>query len=158
MLCAKEHAMPTYKHRQVGTLVLVALGLGVVMTGAIVVQAPPRDATVVVGLVLAILLVCLFLFWSLTVEVTPDRLSVWFGPGLIRRTFRIDDLRNARVVRNPWYYGWGIRLTPSGWLFNVSGFEAVELEFKNNGRFRIGTDEPHQLLSAIQHVLQHAST
>ena len=53
-------------------------------------------------------------------------------------------------MRNLWYYGWGIRYTPHGWLFNVSGLDAVELELKNGRTWRVGTDEPVELLAAIQ--------
>ena len=150
----KENATETYKHKQIGTLVLYALGFGVVATAALLALVSPGPANVVAGVVLVVLLLCMFLFWSLSVEVTSDRLAVWFGPGVIRRVFRMEDIGDARIVRNPWYYGWGIRLTPHGWLFNVSGFDAVELQFKNNRRFRIGTDEPQQLLTAIQQALR----
>jgi hypothetical protein len=53
-------------------------------------------------------------------------------------------------VRNKWWYGWGIRLTPHGWLFNVGGLDAVELELASGRKFRIGTDEPQGLLNAIR--------
>jgi hypothetical protein len=52
-------------------------------------------------------------------------------------------------VRTPWYYGWGIRLTPYGWLWNVSGTGGVELRFEDGGRFRVGSDEPDRLADAI---------
>jgi hypothetical protein len=137
-----------YKHRQVGLLILVALGVGVALTAALLALVPGRRG--VAGLALVILLLCLSLFWALTVEVTADKLAVWFGPGVIRKSFRIEDIRDARIVRNRWYYGWGIRLTPHGWMFNVSGYDAVELELADNRKFRIGTDEPEQLLTAIR--------
>jgi len=35
------------------------------------------------------------------------------------------------------------------WIFNVSGFDAVELIMKNGKIYRIGTDEPIKLESAI---------
>ena len=54
--------------------------------------------------------------------------------------------------KNRWYNGWGIRLIPRGWIFNVSGFDAVEIQMKNGRRYRIGTDEPEALLAAIQSV------
>jgi hypothetical protein len=57
------------------------------------------------------------------------------------------------VVKNPWYYGWGIHLTPSGWLYNVSGFWAVELQMKNGKKYRIGTDDPEGLVQVIQDKL-----
>jgi energy-coupling factor transporter transmembrane protein EcfT len=117
--------MLIYKHRQIAILILFTLGFGVVLTvtALILVSTQP----VVVGSVLVILLLCILLFWSLTIEVTADRLVVSFGPGVIRKSFRIKDIHDVRIVRNPWYYGWGIRLTPHGWLFNVSGFDAVEM-------------------------------
>jgi hypothetical protein len=90
------------------------------------------------------------IFGTLTVDVSKDRVVVWFGPGLIRRTLPVADIRDARAVRNKWWYGWGIRLTPHGWLFNVAGLDAVELELASGRKFRIGTDEPQVLLNAIR--------
>ncbi len=147
--------MQIYQHRQIGTVVLLALGFAAVAVTAILAAIPSGPALMVDGPVLLILLLCLFLFWSLNTEVTTDRLKVWFGSGIIRKEFRIEDIRKARIVRNRWYYGWGIKRTPFGWMFNVSGLDAVELELKNNRSFRIGTDEPQQLLMALQRVLRH---
>jgi len=67
----------------------------------------------------------------------------------------LSQVQNAAVVRNKWYYGWGIRLTPGGWLWNVSGLDAVELTFKNGKKFRIGTDEPDRLLQALPVGIGH---
>src|SRR4051794_31446278 len=67
----------------------------------------------------------LVLFSTLTVIVRDEAMDVFFGPGLIRRRILLRRLRGVRVVRTPWYYGWGIRLTPTGWLWNVSGLDAV---------------------------------
>jgi len=145
--------MQLYKHRQIGTLIRVTLGLGIVVTAVLFLRA--ADARIVTGPVLVILLSCLVLFHALTVEVTAVELVASFGPGLIRKRFRVEDIRDARVVRNKWYYGWGIRLTPSGWMFNVSGLDAVELELNSNRRFRIGTDDPERLVASIQ-AARHA--
>jgi hypothetical protein len=35
-------------------------------------------------------------------------------------------------------------------VWNVSGFQAVELTLKDGSRFRIGTDEPEALVHAIE--------
>ena len=37
------------------------------------------------------------------------------------------------------------RHTPHGWLYNVSGWEAVEITLPSGKRFRLGTDEPRRL-------------
>lgn len=147
--------MHIYKHRQVGTVMLWALGSGGALAAMILVLVPAPPS--VTGMVFVILLLFLGLFHSLTVEVNANEIIASFGPGLIRKRFRVGDIRGARIVRNKWYYGWGIRLTPHGWLFNVSGFDAVELELKNERKFRIGTDDPQELLIAIQRVSGRAS-
>ncbi len=149
--------MQPYKHRQIGTMMLCALGCAAAVAATMVAVISPSPGRIVVGLVLVTLLLCIFIFWSLTVEITSEYLTVWFGPGVIRKVFRFEDIRDARIVKNKWYYGWGIRLTPHGLLFNVSGLDAIELELKNNRKFRIGTDEPQKLLTAIQNVLRDDS-
>ena len=49
-----------------------------------------------------------------------------------------------------WYLGWGIRGIPHGWMFNVSGFDAVGLYLASGKRFRIGTSDPSGVISAIR--------
>jgi hypothetical protein len=89
------------------------------------------------------------LFGSLQVRIDEQGIFVRFGIGVIRRKISLSDVRTFFEVRNPWYYGWGIRLTPSGTLYNVSGLSAVELWLKNGKRLRIGTDEPAALQRAL---------
>lgn len=100
--------------------------------------------------VFIILAVCLVLFASLTVKVDGKDVSLFFGVGAIRKSFPVSGIESAGIVRNPWYYGWGIRKTPEGWLYNVSGMIAVELRMKDGERYRIGTNDPSGLLNAIE--------
>jgi len=53
-------------------------------------------------------------------------------------------------VRNKWWYGLGIRLTPHGWLYNVSGLDAIEIVRRSGKTFRVGTDEPKALAAALR--------
>jgi hypothetical protein len=78
--------------------------------------------------------------------------------GSLKLLVRINDLENLtksgciasyQVVKNPWYYGWGIRLTPHGWLYNVSGSYAVEIKMKTGKKYRIGTNVPNDFEKAI---------
>ena len=66
---------------------------------------------------------------------------------LIELTSLEKEIVSAKIVKNHWYYGWGIRLVlwPRMWVYNVSGFDAVEIKLKNNKVYRIGTDEPKKL-------------
>jgi hypothetical protein len=140
--------MEIYKHRQVGTVILVGLGLGAVLSTWIL--ADIVGEPIWASLPLLVFFLVAILFWSLTVEVSEECLVVAFGIGVIRRSFRCEDIIDAQIVKNRWYYGWGMRLTPYGWMFNVSGLDAVELELADQKKFRIGTDDPQQLLSAIR--------
>ena len=88
------------------------------------------------------------LFAALTIEVAEGVLKVSFGPGIIGKMVRIA-IEACRVVKNPWYYGWGLRLTPHGWLYNVSGTKGAEITLKSGRTFRLGSDEPEMLCQAI---------
>ena len=86
----------------------------------------------------------------LTVEVTEEEIKVCFGRGPIRKTLPLEDVETVQPVKNRWYYGWGIRWFPGGWLLNVSGLDAVELRLRDGRKYRIGTDEPARLSAAIE--------
>jgi len=149
--------MEIYRHRQVGLLPMVLLVAVFALTAAIRVASPSAVVDRISASVLIVVVLLIGLFWSLTVEVDSERVTVWFGFGLIRRSFPVSEIREAIRVRNPWYYGWGIRLTPSGWMFNVSGLDAVELTLARNRAFRIGTDDPDRLVEAIRWAVQERS-
>jgi hypothetical protein len=101
-----------------------------------------------------VLLLLVLLFSSaLTVSVSTELIECRFGPGLVRRRIHPGRVKAAQTVRNKWYYGWGIRLIPQGWLWNVAGLDAVEPTLIDGKRFRIGTDEPQTLLDAIYLVI-----
>lgn len=135
-----------YDHTQIGYLIIVViLGIIVFLAGMVMI-IPVHYAEYAV--VIAVITV-LFFFSSLKVRIDEDRIHVIYGIGLIRFRFRVNDVESCSVVNNPWYYGWGIRLTPHGWLFNVSGFHAVQIEMRTGKKYRIGTDEPDKLARTI---------
>ena len=94
------------------------------------------------------------LFYSLTVEIDETRLIIKFGFGVINKKFILKNIESCHAVRNPWHYGWGIHWTPRGWLYNISGLSAVEIQMKNGKKYRIGTDEPKRLEHAITQVIK----
>jgi hypothetical protein len=135
-----------YRHTQTGKVIIVMLALGALLMAVLM-----RNITnwiVVLGI--GSLLVVGILFGTLTVEVARGKIRCWFGPGLIRKEFSLEEVTTVEAVRNRWYYGWGIRYTPHGWLFNVSGFDAVAITLSSGKQFRIGTDQPHELERAIR--------
>lgn len=107
------------------------------------------DARVAAGIAgIGVLLVALF--GVLTVRVDDAAVRCIFGIGLIRFRIPFRDVRSARVIRSPWYAGWGIRMVAGGWLYNVSGRQAVELNHVSGGRTLVGTDDPAGLLAAVR--------
>lgn len=135
----------SYRHTQVGYVMIAALGI---LALSLAVFAFMSGATLLL-LTIVVLLLCLLLFPTLTTVVEGDRLTCFFGSGLIRRDIPLEEVAAVSVVRNRWFYGWGLRLIPGGSLWNVSGFDAVELQLVDGKRFRIGTDEPNELCRAL---------
>tara|TARA_B100000959_G_scaffold278425_1_gene336741 strand:- start:483 stop:926 length:444 start_codon:yes stop_codon:yes gene_type:complete len=90
-----------------------------------------------------------FLFAGLRVQVTQEKVKLSFGVGLINKTILRTQICHAVIVRNSWWYGWGIRLTPHGWMWNISGLSAVQLTYQDGKSFRIGTNDPEGLLAAL---------
>jgi len=139
-----------YEHTQVGYLIILAVVAAMVTIGIILATTGINLITIVVLVVLAIALV---LFPSLTVVILEEELVVQFGPGAIRKQFKLNEIQSCQAVRIPWYYGWGIRLTPRGMLFRVSGFHAVQIKLLTGKEYLIGTDVPQELEEAIRQVI-----
>ncbi|MEI7858142.1 MAG: hypothetical protein WCH85_11680 [Methanomicrobiales archaeon] len=109
--------------------------------------------------VLGIMIVVLAIFSTLTVSIDYNALRIRFGPvGLIRKSWPLAEIASITAVTNPWYYGWGIRWTPRGPLYNVSGYGAVKVLLLSGKTFRIGTGEPEVLKLAIEHALNYSNT
>ncbi len=120
-----------YRHTQTGAalrwgLILPAIGLLAIGFAA-------RRAVPFVPLA-ALLAATGWALSSLTVEVTSTRLIWFFGPGLLRKSIEREAIIGATPVCNPWWYGWGIHLTPRGWLYDVGGLDAVELALSDGSR------------------------
>ncbi len=141
-----------YEHTQVGYLIIAVMAAVMVMIGIILAKAGIN--WIAIG-VLIIIALALILFSSLTVVIWEEELEVRFGPGPIRKRFKLNEIESCKVVKNHWYYGWGIRLTPHGWLYNVSGFYAVEIMLRTGKKYRIGTNVPQELEAAIGKALSN---
>ncbi len=140
---------PHYRHTQFGWVILgsILASIALVVPLVTIAGAPGGAVAIVLVLVAAGLA-----FATLTVEVDATEIRIGFTGGLVRKRIALDELRDQRVVRNPWFYGWGIHKIPGGWIWNVSGLDAVELELADGRLLRVGTDEPEALSRAIAQV------
>ena len=110
-----------------------------------------------IPVILAAAALLIALFGWLTVEVTDAYLHFWFGLGIIHRRVPIDRIAAVSELRTSWLYGWGIHLTSHGWIYNVSGFDAVEIVMLSGQRIMLGTDEPRELHAVLEQVLYRRS-
>ena len=145
--------MTEYKRTQIGYLMLAFIAIGILLVLNYFYLSGRTNPFLLI--ILVALAVSLLLFSILTVKVDGEEVSVRFGVGLIRKRFPLSEIESHSAVRNPWYYGWGLRRTPIGWLYNVSGLEAVEITMKDGSKVRIGTDDPVGLDAAIGAALSN---
>ena len=135
--------MTSYRHVQRGTWLVAVMLVGAifVVLGGLVLRP--------LFIVLPLLLLSAWLFHSLTVEIGNGELRWHFGPGLISKRVLLNQIRSTKPVQTNLLEGWGIHLSRFGWLYNVSGYDAVAITLKDGKRFALGTDEPGALASAI---------
>jgi hypothetical protein len=137
--------MKTYTHTQVGTVIWVSmaagaalfLGLGLLFFKPLLAAAP-------------IFVIAGWLFHSLRIEVTETEVRWRFGPGLVRKSVPRGEITSAQPVRTSFIEGWGIHASRFGWLYNVSGYDAVAITLRDGRQFALGTDEPQELAAALR--------
>lgn len=148
--------MNDYEHRQIAKVSMALMISGAGISGVTAVINMVNMSMLhfqTLMIVCVVFVLCTLGFSTLTVKVSRASVVIKFGVGIISKTFAVADIETAAIVRNRWYYGWGIRLTPHGWLYNVSGLDAVEIQLENGRKYRIGTDESCELFSAIERVI-----
>ncbi len=144
LLTKKENKM-RYQHTQLGKAMLSVLGLVLLL---VLISSADGDHEPV-GIVFVILGVIAILFSSLTIKVEGQQLHWFFGPRFWKKSLALPQIASAKVIKTKWYYGLGIRLIPTGWLYNVSGLTAVELTLKDGTIISLGTDDADNLLKAV---------
>lgn len=151
-----------YKHTQIGYLMLVVtLSVMVLFTWMYITasaETPSHDSgtNFAVTAIMTLILFILASFVSLQVIIDEKYLRIKFGYGIYKKKFSLNDIASAKTVRNHWYYGWGIRVWfwPKMWIYNISGFDAVEIKLKNGKTYRIGTDDPKKLEKTILYSIK----
>ena len=151
-----------YKHTQISYLMMIiTLAVLILFAWAHITAAnePPSvdsGTNFAVTSIMALILLILSSFVSLQVSVDEKQIRIKFGYGLFTKRILLNDILSAKVVKNHWYYGWGIKVWfwPKMWIYSVAGFDAVELKMKNSKIYRIGTDEAQKLEQTILHSIK----
>ena len=138
--------MIRYEHRQIGEATLVLLIMLIVILGFIY-----REANAPTMLIpMAVLTLAALIFGQMTVRVTDAGVRWWFGFGWPGGEVSLADVADAQIVKTSMLEGRGIHLTWHGWLWNTSGFSAVQLKRRDGVPITLGTDQPEALLAAIE--------
>lgn len=142
-----------YKTKQIGKGIIIFISLFILAFGVSLFMIPDIEPDVLAafsGSIIVFFLV-IILFGSLETTVNSRQIKIKFGIGLIKKQIELSEIESIRKVTNKFWYGWGIRLTPHGWLWNIAGYEAVEINFKTDKKsFRIGCKSNTELYSAIK--------
>ena len=153
--------MTTYKHAQISYLMLV-ITLAVLVFFAwlqITARAEPPSVdsgtNFAITAIMALILFILASFTTLTTSIDENCFRIKFGYGIFARMFPLNQIASVRSVKNHWYYGWGVKVWfwPYMWIYNVSGFDAVEIIMRNGKMYRVGTDTPRELEVAIKQAI-----
>jgi hypothetical protein len=119
----------------------------------------PDVVLLLIWLLCGIALPALFFWIKMITEVRSDGLYVRFFP--FRFSVSWSELRKYEVrTYNPIldYGGWGVRYGFGGMAYNVSGNSGVQLELTNGKRVLIGSQQPDELVKAIDTVWTIKST
>jgi hypothetical protein len=104
----------------------------------------------------------LFWFARLRTEVRADGIYVRFVPFHRRfRHWRFDEIERIEPKEySPLgeYGGWGIRLGPSGWAYNVKGVNGVQLVLRSRRRIMIGTQDLDGFMGGVNDAMTYGST
>jgi len=102
--------MTPYKHTQIGylmivvTLVVLVLFAWVYITASAEPPSADSGTNLLATTIMALVLLILASFATLTVSIDEKHLRVKFGYGIFTKTFPLDQIASVQSVKNRWYY------------------------------------------------------
>jgi hypothetical protein len=152
--------MTKFKFTQVGTFSLAIMVPVFIFSLVMLFTSGMNDPAQipVFAIIIMIFLICLLIFYKLTIYIDENYVGFSLGIGLIKKKYPVSEIKSCRAVKNSPFTGLGIRKILNGWLFNVSGLNAIELTFRNNDSvIRIGTDKPEEVSQIINRLIHNNS-
>ena len=145
--------MQPYTHRQHSPIIPVVLAVTVVaMMGGLFMLPRGVDPGPFVApvMVMITIIAMIAMFSRLTTNVDERGVRWAFGFGFPSGTIDAGNLDRAQITQTNLIEGWGIHWTIwHGWLWNVGGFQAVQIFKRDGSSVTIGTDDPQGFLDAI---------
>lgn len=147
-LLSNNDSTQEYVNIQLGT-VLIAISLASTVFLSLLLGFGIIDRTIFLPGIITTIVICA-LFSLMTTRVTQSHVEWHFVLGFWRKTVALTEIEEVEQVRNKYWWGLGIRLIQNGWLYCISGLDAVELQLNNGKVLRVGTDNPDEFYQAIQ--------
>ena len=141
--------MEAYKNKQTGWGILFTLVAVLAVAFFILMRFGGIGPGQLLAFAVPLILICMF-FSGMTVIIDGEYLRVSFFLNLVNIKFRLDEITSCKVVKNSWYQSWGIHYGRGRWVYNVSGYDAVEITMKDGKVHVIGTDDTQNLEKAIR--------
>ena len=139
-----------YEHTQRAPLYLLLHALGVAtLVGAWLTEDPQVSTPIAIFSGFFFLLGVSFR--QLTCRDEGDYLRISFGPiPLFRRKLIYSRMEKVGQSRSRLLDGWGIhRCTRGGWVWNLWGYDCVDIDSTGGKKLRLGTDDPEGLAAFL---------
>ncbi len=154
-----------HRYTQVGRLTILMMLLAAVFTAFMfdsgLKSNEGQDATIlkVTGLLVAgFFVLALASFYSFTIQIADGNIKFWFGFGVARKSLPLEGILSVEIVKNPWYYLWGIKSIPGGWLYSIApGGRAIELIFKDDKKIHLGTNNSEEIKQRLDQAIGRAT-
>ena len=121
-----------------------------ILIAAVAIRILSQDRVLSAILMIGVYILGLAMFYSLTVEISEEELKFWFGIGIVRKIIVLSEIQSTKVVKNPWYYFWGVKAIPGGWFYAIAPGTAVQIELRDGRIIQLGTNQPKKLNQAIE--------
>ena len=139
-----------YDHTQTSPLflLLAAIGIGFFIWGS---QVDGQKLSITLFSIGAVWFLLALSFRQLTCRDEGAHLRISFGPlPIFRRKLLYSRLEKVKQNRSRLLDGWGIHLcTRGGWVWNLWGFDCVDIDFTGGKKLRLGTDDPESLAAFL---------
>ncbi|KGY11533.1 hypothetical protein NM22_14375 [Vibrio tubiashii] len=99
---------------------------------------------------LSINLVIGTLFYSMTIEVTGNKVSWYFGLGFLRKEVDASSITEISIYETKWYQGTGVRILKDGWMYNASVGKALKLSMSSGKNIYLGCKDVEGLQFALE--------
>ena len=111
------------------------------------------QVTVAISSVVFLLLA--FSFRDLTVSDQTTELLIAFGPlPIFKRRLQYSEIERVETARSTLMDGLGIHMSPSGgWVWNLWGYDCVDVWYRQGRKVRIGTDDPAGLAGFLEEIV-----